>query len=205
MDCEHTGPVSVDARGLFPNDGKAECFNTADRFFSRMKYASGIDVLFFSAMNDRRVYGEVAPHVDTPTEKVNWLFGDDCPDQVRTFDRNGIMFIGDQGRLFVNRGGVYGKAFEDLSDNPLPDDAWKVRPSHDHMKNFFDCVRTRQTPVAPVEIEHRTVTACHLTNLSLRLGRPLTWDPDKEEIVGDDEANAWLSRAQRQPYGITSA
>ena len=68
------------------------------------------------------------------------------------------------------------------------------------MENFFDCVRTRAEPVAPVCIEHRTSTACHLANISMRLKRKIAWDPVKEEIVGDAEANACLKREQRAPY-----
>ena len=104
--------------------------------------------------------------------------------------------------MFVNRGGVYGKPVDELTANPLPADAWRVPPSNDHMANFFDCVKTRQEPVSPVRIEHRTVTACHLTNISLRLGRKLSWDPQTEQIVGDDEANAWLKREQRAPFEV---
>ena len=116
--------------------------------------------------------------------------------------RNGIMFIGDKGRVFVNRGGVYGKPVDELTENPLPDDAWRVRPSDNHMANFFHCVKTREQPVSPVEIEHRTITACHLANLAVRLKRKLTWNPETEEMIGDDEANGWQRRTQRKPYTI---
>ncbi len=117
-------------------------------------------------------------------------------------DRNGIMFAGDKGRVFVNRGGVYGKPFEELAENPLPDDAWRVRPSDDHMTNFFHCVKTREKPVSPVEIQHRTITACHLANLAVRLKRRLTWNPETQEIIGDDDANSWQQRQQRKPFTI---
>ena len=131
------------------------------------------------------------------------MFGKDCPADVLNQTRNGTMFIGDKGRIHVNRGGLYGKPVEELAENPLPDDAWRVRPSDDHMKNFFDCVRSREMPVAPAEIEHRVITCCHLTNISLRLGgRPLKWDAEKETILGDDEANAMLQREQREGYRI---
>jgi myo-inositol 2-dehydrogenase/D-chiro-inositol 1-dehydrogenase len=202
MDCELTGPTSVDARGIFPNGGKVDCYNTPDRFFARMRYPNGVELLYFSALNERLLYGEVEAHQATSPEKVDWLFGKEAPEEIKTFNRNGIMFIGDRGRVFVNRGGVYGKPFEELQANPLPGDAWRARPSRDHMANFFECVKTRQEPVSPVRIEHRTVTACHLTNISLRLGRPLTWDPKAEQIVGDQEANGWLSRKQRAPYVV---
>lgn len=201
MDRENTGPVKVDARGLFPNEDNPASFNTADRFFSRMTYADGLECLYFSAINNKRTYG-TEPCVETPQDQLDWLFGEDCPDEIRTFERDGIMFIGENGRIFVNRGGLYGKAAEELAENPLPDDAWRVRPSANHMANFFDCVKSRETPVSPVEIQHRTITCCHLTNISLRLDRPLQWNPQTEQIIGDDQANAMQSRKQREGYEI---
>ncbi len=202
MDCELTGPVLVEARALFPNHGRPQCYNTPDRFFARMEYPNGVELLYFAALNDRRFYGTVEKHEETTPEQIEWLFGRDVPEEIKTFGRNGIMFIGEKGRIFVNRGGVYGKAAEELQKNPLPPDAWRVRPSSDHMADFFQCVRERKEPVSPVRIQHRTVTACHLTNISLRLERPIRWDPAKEQIVGDEEANRMLSRPQREPYVI---
>jgi predicted dehydrogenase len=202
-DCELTGPVSIEARGMFPNQGAPDSFNTPDRFFSRMLYPNGIEMLYFSSVNDRQRYGGVAKeHEEMTPEKTKYLFGDNCPDEIKSFDRNGIMFIGDKGRVFVNRGGLYGKPAEELKDNPLPTDAWRTAPVNDHMGNFFECVKTREEPVSPVRIQHRTITACHLTNISLRLERKLTWDPNKQQIVGDSEANAWQAREARSPYQI---
>ena len=203
MDRELSGPTTIDARGIFPNEGRPDCFNTPDRFFCRMTYADGPELLYFSAINDKRVYG-TEPGDPTPQEKLDWLFGDECPEEIKTYNRNGIMFIGDQGKVFVNRSAAHGKAVEELADDPLPSDAWRVQSGNDHMGNFFQCVKTREEPIAPVRIEHRTVSICHLTNLSIRLGRPLTWDPDNELFVGDEEANRWLSREQRDPYAIQS-
>ena len=70
------------------------------------------------------------------------------------------------------------------------------------MGNFFDCVRSRETPVSDVVSQHRSVSTCHLGNISMRLGRPLYWNPESEQFVGDEEANSWLSRAQREPYRV---
>ena len=206
LDCEDTGPVEVEARGLFPNAARpqaAECYNTPDRFFSRMKFANGVEVLFYSALGEQRIYGEVEPCEPVTPEQIAWLFGDgEVPDEVKQGERNGVMLVGEQGRVFVNRGGLYGAAVEELKEKPLPADAWRARPSRDHMGNFFDCVRSRKQPVASVDVEARTVTSCHLTNISIRLGRKLRWDPQREEIVGDEEARAMQSRPQRKPYEI---
>ncbi len=214
IDRENSGPVSVEARGLFPNEGKADCYNTPDRFFSRMVYADGLEVLYSAAMGEKATYGAVDKHVETTPEQLDWMFGKDCPEEVRTNNRNGITFVGDKGKVFVNRGGVYGKPVDELKENPLPENAWRAphRAPLDskqdstafHVENFFDCVRSRKEPVASAAIEHRSITACHLTNLSIRLGgRKLQWDPVKEEIVGDAEAKAMQSRKQREPYTIS--
>ena len=148
------------------------------------------------------------PRDSGPPDANRWrtrrLFGRDVPEEIKTFNRNGIRVVGEKGRVFVNRGGVYGKPAEELKDNPLSADAWRVRPSRDHMGNFFHCASTREQPVSTVQIQHRTVTACHPTNISLRLGRKLTWDPKEQQNVGDDEAKAWLRREQRAPYVITA-
>jgi predicted dehydrogenase len=202
MDCDLTGPTSVEARALFPNPKSAQFYNTPDRFFSRMLYPNGVEALYFASLNQRARYGDVQQHSETTPEQINELFGKDVPDEIKTLNRDGIFFLGQEGRIFVNRGGVYGKVVDDLKENPLPSDAWRVYPSTDHMANFFDCVKTRKQPCTPVQVEHRTVTACHLTNISLRLKRTITWDPQRQEIVGDDEANSWQKREQREPYRI---
>ncbi len=202
MDCELTGPVSVDARGLFPNAKGPQFYNTPDRFFARMRYANGIELLYFASLNLRSSFGQVEKHVDTTKEQMQWMFGENVPEEIKTFNRDGIMFIGDRGRVFVNRGGVYGKPAEQLPENPLSSDAWRVRPSNDHMANFFQCVKSRDEPVSPVRIQHRTVTTCHLTNIAIRSGRPIRWDPETESIVGDRDAAAMQSREPREGFAV---
>ncbi len=132
--------------------------------------------------------------------------------------RNGILFTGDEGRIFVNRGTLDGKPVEDLASNPLERRDWQVydfdnlrRPERagkldaivNHMGNFFDCVRDRKTPISDIESQHRSVSTCHLGNIALQLGRKLKWDPDSETFIDDAEANALRSREQRQGFEIT--
>lgn len=69
-----------------------------------------------------------------------------------------------------------------------------------HVRNFLDAIKTRQRPVADVEDGHRTATACHLANISLRLGRSIEWDATTEQIRGDREASAMLVRPYRKPW-----
>ena len=52
-----------------------------------------------------------------------------------------------------------------------------------HMRNFFDCVRSRKEPNCPFELGFRSAIACQMAIASLRQGRKVAWDPEKEEIV----------------------
>jgi len=69
-----------------------------------------------------------------------------------------------------------------------------------HVRNFLDCVKSRQTPISDLESAHRVATVCHLANISLRLGRRLRWDAVREEIVDDAEASRLLIRPYRAPW-----
>lgn len=131
--------------------------------------------------------------------------------------RNGIMFTGTEGRLFVNRGTLSGKPVEDLAKNPLrredfniydfdnldrPERAGKLDAIVNHMGNFFDCIRSRKQPVSDVESQHRSVSTCHLGNIAMKLDRKLNWDPKKEIFVNDAEANALVKRDQRSGFEV---
>ena len=72
--------------------------------------------------------------------------------------------------------------------------------SLDHMRNFLDCVKSRQPTVANPEVMHHSMTTVHAANICMWLKRSLKFDPVKEEFVDDDEANRLRSRAMREPY-----
>ncbi len=66
--------------------------------------------------------------------------------------------------------------------------------------NFLECIQTGKRPVCDIEIGHRSTNMSLLGMLSLKLGRSVQWDGEKEEIVGDPEANRLLSRSYRSPW-----
>ena len=72
----------------------------------------------------------------------------------------------------------------------------------EHHTDWLRSIRTRQKPIADVEIGCRSISVSHLGNLALWLNRPLKWDPAKEEFVGDPEANRWLDRPKREPWTL---
>lgn len=115
---------------------------------------------------------------------------------------NGVKFVGEKGAwIFVSRGQIDASKPELLTD-ALPDDAVRLYRSDDHMRNFFDCVRSRKQPICDVEIGHRSISTAHLGVIAVRLGVPLKWDPEKEQFVGDnaDAGNKWVAREMRKPY-----
>jgi predicted dehydrogenase len=126
----------------------------------------------------------------------------------------GTRFVGSEGWAQVDYRGVH------VSDESLrtvqfgPDDIRlpQSNPARtedssrhhipDHVRNFLDCVKSRQDPIAHVEVGHHTANFCHLGNIAMMLKRTIRWDPEKEEIVGDPEASRLLSRPLRAPWSL---
>jgi predicted dehydrogenase len=121
---------------------------------------------------------------------------------------NGILFEGTEGRFFVNRGKITGKPVEDLKINPLPEGAieevYGGPVSKNHTANFIEGMKSRKQPISDVWSHNRMLEICHLSNIAMRLGRELQWDPKKREILNDTQANSFLSREYRKGYEINT-
>jgi len=111
----------------------------------------------------------------------------------------GAVFIGDKGRITIDRA-KFSVEPKELGEPPYDDFKVRLYVSNNHMLNWLECIKTRQKPVADVEIGHRSTTLCHLGNIARWTGRPLKWDPVKEQFVGDEDANTYLDRPRRKPY-----
>jgi len=118
-----------------------------------------------------------------------------------------LTFHGTKANLEINRGG-YRITGEEWKKKPV---GWnrEVQPPYDgndmtrfHIRNFLDCVKTRERPNADVETGHRTAVMCHLGNIAARLNRSLEWDAEGERIVGDEEANGWTTKQYRAPWRL---
>ena len=119
---------------------------------------------------------------------------------------NGILFEGTEGRFFVNRGKLTGKPVEDLESKPLPEGAvekvYGGPVSKNHTANFIEGMKSRKQPISDVWSHNRMLEICHLSNIAMRLGRELNWDPVTREIVGDAQANSFLARESRKGFEI---
>ncbi len=130
--------------------------------------------------------------------------------------RYGIQFFGTNGSLFVDREGIelfpdtYQEDVDGVSTTKSRTPAVKLGGSDQHwphVKNFFECVKSRGTPNSPIDSMHMTTTVCHLANISLRCGHRVYWDAAKEICTDkdgrpDEAANQYLAREYRSPWKL---
>jgi predicted dehydrogenase len=179
MDTELTGPVEIWGTAEFPKKG---LWDVHGPFRTEALYANG----------------------------VHMIVSGDFP--------NGIKFIGSDGWIFVSRGNEKVTASDPvakLNDSTalqasdpkiiksvIGPTEIHLPESKEHHLNWLESVKSRKEPIAPVEVAHRSCSACLLHHAAMKLKRKLYWDPKAESFKNDDEANALRSRPQRAPYAI---
>ncbi|NQT26958.1 Gfo/Idh/MocA family oxidoreductase [candidate division KSB1 bacterium] len=115
----------------------------------------------------------------------------------------GLKLIGSDGWIFIHiHGGRLEAEPQSLLREQFGSGDKMVERSPGHHRNFLDSMKLRRDPVAHVEIGHRTATLCHLINIALETGRPIEWNPDKEQITNDETANQMLKRPMRSPWHL---
>jgi glucose-fructose oxidoreductase len=116
-------------------------------------------------------------------------------------NKHGILFEGTQGWVYVNRSQFDAEPKSLLKETIGPNEIHLPVSTH-HQRNFLDSVKSRQPSICNIDVAVRSDTVCTISDIAIRLGRPLKWDPDKEEFVGDDEANLRQRRAMRSPWHL---
>jgi predicted dehydrogenase len=179
MDTEYSGPIEVWGSAEFPGRG---LWDVHGPFRTEAIYANGVHMI---------VSGEFP---------------------------NGIKFEGTDGWIFVSRGNesvtdsdpvaklqdseALAASDPKIITSVIGTDETHLYESSDHHGNWLDCIRSRRQTIAPVEVAHRACSACLIHHMAMKLKRKLVWDPAKERFANDPEANAMLSRPQRNPYTI---
>lgn len=150
--------------------------------------------------------------------EVELLYPDQVTMHISGAHPNGVRFEGTEGWIFVSRGdvgvtatdpgaagGQVDEAFK-ASDNKIlqsiiGDHETKLYESPEQHTNWLECIQNGNQTISPVEVAHRSGSACLIAHAAMKLGRRLHWDSSAEKFVNDEEANGLLSRPQRFPYG----
>jgi len=118
----------------------------------------------------------------------------------------GAMFVGEKGRIEITRNDFRTDPPNLIKELPPAEevDKWKRAQwqAKYHMEDWLECMRSRKTPLADVEIGHRSISVCHLANITRELGRRLRWDPEAERFIGDAGANDRLTRTPRKGFEL---
>lgn len=138
---------------------------------------------------------------DTPRHyEIRCVYPGDVQSSISSQHPLGTRFIGEDGWLFVSRS----KLEASTPDWLRPDFAIgerRLERSPGHMRNFIDCVKSRQTCISPASITHRSITPGHLGYVSQSLGRAIRWDPQRELVLHDEEADRLLRTVKyRSPW-----
>jgi predicted dehydrogenase len=122
-----------------------------------------------------------------------------------------VEFRGTQGTMYTNENGYEiipetGGQFQDRKPRMKPSKysskEKNAEATEAHARNFLDCVKSRQTPHADVEVGHRSTIFAHLANISLATRSRLDWDWKKEVVTNNDEANKMLHYEYRKPWTL---
>ena len=121
---------------------------------------------------------------------------------------HGVRFIGETGWVHVARGSIRAHDDKFLRD---PQNKYDKMPvtlpiSRDHTRNFVDAIRSGKRAICDVETAVRSDTLCQIALAAVRLGRKLSWDPQRERFAGDDAADQSLrARPMRGPWKLPEA
>ncbi len=183
MNMEYSGPIEIWGKANFPTDDPAYngLWDVHGIFRTEAIYSTGVNMI---------VSNELA---------------------------NGVKFIGTEGWIWVTRGNYRVTDTDPVADNNgiKPIDASNPKilqsvigsneihlyESSEQHANWLDCIKTRKQPSAPVEVGHRSCSACLLHHIAMKLKRKIYWDPATESFKNNDrEATAMLSRPRRKKY-----
>ena len=184
------GVIEVDGHANIPTEGAC---NTATVWEVGMRFGSGVTMTFVGLPNGgnaNQSTGEPAYHFK------EWR------NRYRRIETHGTAFEGTEGWVHIDRAGI-NVSKDSLLDTPESAFTTKLIKSGNHVRNFLDSIKSRQPTVCPVEEAVKVDALCHVSDAATRLKRQLKYDSEREQFIGDDEANRRLqARAMRAPWKL---
>jgi predicted dehydrogenase len=170
-------PVEIEGTGEFPKEGVCD---TATNWRIAMKFESGL-VLNFTGWPTKEEYTKRYPKIES----------------------HGTAFEGSDGWVHVHRG-ILNSSPENIVGAKIGDGDIHLTQSPGHARDFLDSVKSRQKAICDIEETVRSETLCQISEIAIRLGRKVKWDPRTETFPGDAEANKKLSRPMRAPWSLNA-
>jgi predicted dehydrogenase len=121
--------------------------------------------------------------------------------QSRLVHGSGATWYGDKGWINVDRGRS-SASDPNILQGVIGENEIHLYKSDNHWQNFIDCVRSRKETIAPIEVAYRAISVALLGEIAMTTGQKIQWDPQKQEIIGNQMASRLLSRPYRQPWTL---
>ena len=163
--------------------------------------AHNFDISLWGLGLDRSAPVQIVHASDSEEEELTLMYADHPPIIKKKGPHDGmIQFLGTEGWVGVSRGDIWASDERLLALEMKLGDT-RLYQSDDHRRNFLNCIKTRVLPICDVEIGHSSSMACLTSEICMRLGRTLEFDPVKERFH-DEEANNLVTRAMREPWSL---
>ncbi len=114
----------------------------------------------------------------------------------------GATWYGELGWIHVDRGNLISASDPKILEDEPGENEIKLYKSDNHWQNFIDCVRSGKQAIAPVDVAYRAISVALLGEIAMTTGETIKWDPDKEEITGNQRASRLLGRPYRHPWEL---
>jgi predicted dehydrogenase len=120
---------------------------------------------------------------------------------------HGVAFIGNNGTLVVDRSGwevIPESEGGQYKMEAIPPKRGGANDLELHVRNFLECMKTRQKPACDVAIAANTAKVAHMGNIAFKTGRKIYWDKENNQFKNDEEANQLMNPYYRDPWKLPS-